>query len=334
MRARDRQAGLKDVSEGRRVVCLGEALVDLVCEQPVARLGEAPAFVPRLGGSLANIAIAAARFGARVEMLGGAGDDEWGRWLRDGVAAQGVGVERFVLMPGAGTSHAFVAVSDHGEPSFAFYGDDERPAAYAGPDLDPALAGDPGVLVVGSDTLLGAAEREVTMRAVELARERDWLVVCDPNLRPNRWASDDEMLETIRALVGGTTVVKCNVHEAEALTSLAGAEAAGRALLALGPRAVVVTRGGEGGLVVASDAAEPVPARDAVLVDATGAGDSVAGVIAAGLAAGAAPTPAALAPVLEVAMDAAARVVSVWGATAGLPPASEARERLARALRS
>lgn len=332
MGGRDRQAGLTGGSEGRRVVCLGEALVDLVCEEPVAGLGEAPAFVPRLGGSLANIAIAAARFGAPAEMLGGAGDDEWGRWLRDGVAAEGVGVERFVLMPGAGTSHAFVAVSDHGEPSFAFYGDEERPAAYAGPDLEPALGGDPGVLVVGSDTLLGAAEREVTMRAVELARARGWLVVCDPNLRPNRWSSDDEMLTTIRHLVAGATVVKCNVHEAEALTSLAGAEAAGSALLELGPEAVVVTRGRDGALVVAPRAVEPVAARAAALVDATGAGDSVAGVIAAGLAAGAAPTPEGLAPVLEVAMETAAGVVAVWGATAGLPPAHEARERLAHAV--
>ena len=88
-------------------------------------------------------------------MLGGAGDDEWGRWLRERIADEGVGVERFVLMPGAGTSHAFVSVDADREPSFAFYGDDDRPAAHAGDDLDPALSGDPGVLVVGSDTLLG-----------------------------------------------------------------------------------------------------------------------------------------------------------------------------------
>src|SRR5262245_31138629 len=135
----------------RRVVCLGEALVDFVCERPVAALGEADSFVPRPGGSLANIAVCAARFGASAEMLGGAGDDEWGRWLRDRLAAEEVGVERFVLMPGAGTSHAFVSVDAAREPSFAFYGDPERPAAHAGDDLEPGLEGDPGVLVLGSD---------------------------------------------------------------------------------------------------------------------------------------------------------------------------------------
>lgn len=309
------------------MVCLGEALVDLVCEQPVAGLGEAPSFVPRLGGSLANIAIAAARFGARVEMLGGAGDDEWGRWLRDGIAAQGVDVSRFVLMPGAGSSHAFVAVSADGEPSFAFYGDVERPAAHAGPDLEPALAGEPGVLVVGSDTLLGGAEREVTMRAVEMARDGGWHVLCDPNLRPNRWPSRRQMLDTIRTLVAGASVVKCNAHEARELSGERDVEAAGRALLALGPEAVVVTRGGRGGLVVSAGGVEAVTGRDAVVVDATGAGDSVAGVVAAGLAAGA--KPSALTRVIEVAMETAAGVVQVWGATEGLPASDVARAKLA-----
>ena len=198
------------MSATRRVVCLGEALVDFVCERPVAALGDADSFVPMPGGSLPNIAVCAARFGARAELLGGAGDDEWGRWLRDRIAAEGVGTGRFVLMPGAGTSHAFVTVNAEREPAFAFYGDADRPAAHAGDDVQPALEGEPGVLVLGSDTLLGEAERAVTMRAATLGRERDWQVLCDPNLRPRRWASQAEMLAAIRELVASSTVVKCN----------------------------------------------------------------------------------------------------------------------------
>ena len=286
--------------------------------------------MPRLGGSLANIAIAAARFGVRVEMLGGAGEDEWGRWLRDGIAAAGVGVERFVLMPAGGTSHAFVAVSGHGEPTFAFYGDAERPAAHARPDLDPALAGDPGVLVVGSDTLLGAAEREVTTAAVELARERGWEVVCDPNLRHNRWESEAEMLEAVGALVSGSTVVKCNESEALTLSAQADAAAAGRALSGLGPGTVVVTRGGDGAVIVSGRGVESVPGRAANVVDTTGAGDSVAGVLAAALAAGA--DPLRLAAVVDLAMETAAGIVGVWGATEGLPPPEQARARLSEVV--
>lgn len=308
------------------MVCLGEALVDFVCERPVASLGDADFFVPRQGGSIANIAVAAARFGADTELLGGAGDDEWGCWLRERLGAEGVGTERFVLLPGVGTSHAFVCVSADAEPSFAFYGDHERPAARAGESLDAALAGEPGVLVVGSDTLLGSAEREVTMRAAALARERGWRVLCDPNLRPNRWQSSDEMVRVISELVARSTVVKLNEAEALELSGCPDVEAAGRHLLARGPEAVVVTRGRDGAIVVSAGATAVLKGFEAAVVDTTGAGDCVAGVVAAGLARGVAAEQ--LAGVVRVAMRAAAGVVSVWGATAGLPPAAEARALL------
>ena len=300
--------------------------MDFVCERPVASLSDADFFVPRPGGSLLNIAICAARFGAPVEMLGGAGGDEWGHWLREHAAAEGIGTERFVLMPGAGTSHAFVSVAPDGEPSFAFYGDPERPAAHAGADLEPALAGEPGLLVLGSDTLLGEAERDVTMRAAALARERGWQVLCDPNVRPRRWVEEDEMLRVIRALVAEATVVKLNESEARALTGQSAAGPAGHELRRLGPEAVVVTRGEHGAIVVSAGGVESVKGSEAEVVDATGAGDCVAGVVAAGLALGVEPAP--LAHVVAVAMRAAAGVVGTWGATAGLPGAPMARRML------
>src|SRR3954464_10055061 len=104
------------------VLCLGEALVDLVCEHPVASLSEADAFVPHAGGALANVAVTAARFGARVALAGGAGSDPLGVWLRDGLAGEGVGLEWFTLGEGAPTPVAFVSVSAEGEPSFLIYG--------------------------------------------------------------------------------------------------------------------------------------------------------------------------------------------------------------------
>lgn len=294
-------------------------MVDFVCERPVGSLGQADAFVPRQGGSLANIAVAAARFGACVEMIGGAGGDEWGRWLRERIERHGVGVERFRLPAGVGTSHAFVWVDEDGEPSFAFYGDLERPGAHAAEDLTDALSGSDGVLVVGSDTLLGQIEREVTMRAVALARERGWHVLCDPNLRPDRWDSGDEMVRVITDLVKASTVVKLNDEEARELSGCFDPVAAGEWLRGLGPDAVVITRGADGALIVTAEGTEEVPGVTAELVDATGAGDCVAGVVAAGLVA-----DLGLITVVGAAMAAAAGVVSAWGATEGLPDAESA----------
>ena len=70
---------------------------------------------------------------------------------------------------------------------------------------------------------------------------------------------------------------------------------------------------------------------EAEVVDATGAGDSVAGRARGGAGAGCGARTG-LTPVVGVAMEAAAGVVGTWGATAGLPPASEAQARLATAV--
>ena len=65
------------------VLFIGETLVDLICERPVADWSEADAFVPHCGGAPTNAAIVAARCGAAVAIGGGVGDDQWGRWLAE-----------------------------------------------------------------------------------------------------------------------------------------------------------------------------------------------------------------------------------------------------------
>ena len=62
---------------------LGEALVDLICEQAGGGLGDAGAFTPHFGGAAANVAVSAARAGGRPALGGGAGQDPWGQWLLD-----------------------------------------------------------------------------------------------------------------------------------------------------------------------------------------------------------------------------------------------------------
>src|ERR1700744_1148072 len=102
-----------------RTLCLGEALVDLVGERRGAELTEVPAFSPHFGGVTANIAVVAARLGAKMALAGGAGDNGWGRWL----GRHGVGFSFFSLPPEAETLLAFVSVDERGEPTYTLRGD-------------------------------------------------------------------------------------------------------------------------------------------------------------------------------------------------------------------
>ena len=133
------------------------------------------------------MAVGATRFGASSALLGGAGDDPWGRWLRDRLVAEGVDVTGFALLDGVDTPHAFVAVGPDGEPEFTFFGDGEACVASAAGRVQGALEKTAGVFVFGSDSLVGAVGRQATAEARRLALERGWSVLYDPNLRPGRW---------------------------------------------------------------------------------------------------------------------------------------------------
>src|SRR5664279_2500456 len=106
-----------------RTLCLGDALVDLVGERSGAPLTEIDRFSPHFGGAAANVALVAARAGAQVSLAGGAGDDDWGRWLRDRLTAARVDVSHFTLVAGVQTPLAFVTVDGDGEPSYHLHGE-------------------------------------------------------------------------------------------------------------------------------------------------------------------------------------------------------------------
>ena len=137
------------------------------------------------------------------------------------------------------------------------------------------------------------------------------------------------MVETISSLVAGADVVKLNEAEACALSGMISAEAGGEWLLSLGPRAVVVTRGAHGAFVQTPRSVTPIDGVPAQVVDSTGAGDSVCGVIAAGMA-----RWLPLNEVVTAAMKVAAGVVGVWGATEGLPSAAGSPGSPGRAARA
>src|SRR4051812_15965923 len=143
------------------ILCLGEAIVDLICEREVDSLSGAHDFRPHFGGALANVAVAARRAGADVGMAGGVGADEWGEWLRSRFEAEGVDLSFLGSVPGVHTPVAFAWFDRDREPSFLVYG--EGIAATMGwldgrlPDLIAAGS----ALLYGSNTLVGEPEREL-----------------------------------------------------------------------------------------------------------------------------------------------------------------------------
>jgi fructokinase len=305
-----------------RVICLGEAVVDFVGEPRGAGLSNARRFVPSFGGSQANVAVGAARLGAQAALAGCAGSDPWGAWLRERLATEGVDASLYGLRDHVETTIAFVALDDRGEPEFSIWGgaSDGMLTGVEVRLVEIVEQERPGVIAFGSDTLIAPRDRETVEELKRAGLDRGWRVLYDPNLRLGRWAERELMLRVASDALAGVTVVKANREEAALLTGEADPAAAAAALVSRGARQAVVTLAAEGALLAGGGSVERFPAEDVEVVDATGAGDAVAAVIAAKLA----TAPAVNGDAVRRAMRIAGSVVRARGALTGFPTSAGA----------
>ena len=294
------------------ILCLGEAIVDLVCERAVEDLAQADAFRPHFGGAVANVALTAASLGAAVTLAGGAGDDPWGHWLREHLAAAGVRLDHFRLVPGCGTPLALVTVQPDGEPRFQIYGDGIAATVRAVGEELPAAVAAARALFFSSNTLAGRPERDLTLAARDRALELGRPVLFDPNLRLHRWPSLGEAVAEANRCVPGALLVRCNRTEAELMTGETDPVRAAEALVGDGARIVVVTLGADGALL-RGEASARTPGCPARVVSTVGAGDVFTGVLLAHLAQSGFD-PAAAAAGLPHAVRESARATERWGA--------------------
>ncbi|MDQ2895477.1 MAG: PfkB family carbohydrate kinase [Actinomycetota bacterium] len=295
-----------------QTLCLGDALVDLVGERPGTRLTEIDRFSPHFGGAAANVALVAARAGAQVSLAGGAGDDEWGRWLRDRLTAACVDVTDFALVPGVQTPLAFVVVDDDGEPRYELHGEQPELIVRAVGDRVERAVGDAAALFISTNTLVGAAERALTMRARELILARERPFVFDANLRLHRWSSRADAAASANACVPGALLVRANREEADLMTGEPDPERAALALVKAGAQLVVVTLG-PAGAILRGTLRATVPGVPCRPLNTAGAGDTLTGTLLARLALSGF-YPSSVAAGLPDAIEAAARACERWGA--------------------
>lgn len=297
-----------------RTLCVGDALVDLISPKPVVLLSEVDGLVPHMGGVSANIAITAARTGARVAFAGGAGDDGWGTWLRERLAAEHVDLEWFRLVEGQRTGVAFVTVDGGGDPAYDLIGDAMAATVSAlAPRLLEAVDGT-DALCFGSNMLAREPEAKLAMAARERALELGHPVVFDPNVRLARWDHNAGRAGVASAAcVPGAFLVKCNEEEARLMTGEPEAEAAAVSLLSAGAQHVIVTLGERGAILRGGGLRRDAAAQPAAPLSTVGAGDVFLGVVLGHLSL----TdfyPTALASSLSDAVAAAARACQHWGA--------------------
>jgi ribokinase len=266
------------VREGPGVAVVGSLHFDIMVRAPyLPRTGETligEAWWWKQGGKGGNQAVAAARHGARVEMIGCLGRDEFGARLRERLAAAGVGLEG-VRMVERGSGMSVAIQQDTGDYAAIVVSGANREI-------------DEGHIAASADAIRGSRvvllQHEIgpaaNVAAAQLARSAGVTVIL--NAAPAR---------PLEGLAGLVDVLVVNTVEAEMLgagpvADLASAVAAARALLGFAPT-VLVTAGMAGVAAAAGDETLSVAAHQVPSAETHGAGDVFVGALAARLSDGA-----------------------------------------------
>lgn len=286
------------------LVCLGEPLVEFNEVEPGS-------FRRGFGGDVSNVAIRAARAGARSAMLCALGEDRFGDDLVALWQSEGVGTAYLDREPSAATGIYFVT-HDVGGHSFHYYRAGSAMArAERLSGLEAALASCRILHLSGISLAISARAREIAHEAVGLARAAGALISLDTNYRPALWPVEAATRE-IEGLLASVDILLPSLEDAELLTGLTDPFEIVTQYQSRGPGIVALTRGAAGVIVCDRDAglaATAIPAETITPVDATGAGDAFDGAFLAGLLAGQDTLSAA-----RTANAAAARATQGFGA--------------------
>jgi ribokinase len=262
------------------------------------------------GGKGANQAVAVARLGGRVAMIGAVGNDDRGRQLVEQIRAEGVNVDHVRRIDNVQTGAAVIHVDAHAEKQIlAIMGANRSLTAS---DVERACAQLQRTKVV---LLQLEVQLECVKAAFKWARVVGARTVLDP-------APAVRLPNDLLSLVD---VIKPNSGEAAVLTGINvtgrdSARKAARKLLASGVGAIAIQAGEEGNLLVSKDDEHWLPRIKVKAVDATGAGDAFAGTLALYLARGRSLIEAA-----TLANAAAALKTTKLGAQTGLPREEDVR---------
>ena len=267
-------------SKGKPVVVVGSLNMDLVMRTPRVPVGgetlHGHEFSTLPGGKGANQAVACARLGAKVSMIGQVGNDGFGTTLRDGLAADGIDVSGVLQTTAVGTGVAMILVEDIGQNRIVL-------AAGANGALTPddieaqaALIGGAAMLVLQLEVPMPVVER-----AIAIAHNAGVPVLLNPGpakpLAEPLWSQIDILIpnESEAELLSGIAV-----------TDAASAYTAARVFRQRGVKCVLITLGANGVAVIDDAGERHLPAHVVKAVDTTAAGDTFIGGLTAGLVEG------------------------------------------------
>jgi 5-dehydro-2-deoxygluconokinase len=299
------------------VLAFGRLGVDIYPLQSGVGLADVQTFGKYLGGSAANVTVAAARHGHRTALVSGVGDDPFGRYLLDELERLGVDNRYVRVDPQLKTPVTFCEIFPPDDFPLYFYRDPKAPDLnIEAAELDLDAVRSARILWFTATGLSAEPSRAAHLEALE-ARTAGHTVF-DLDYRPMFWNDPAEAGVQVAQALQHATVAVGNREECEVAVGETEPERAADALLERGVKLAIVKQGPKGVLAKTADESVVVPPYWVDVVNGLGAGDAFGGALCHGLLEG-----LDLEHILRFANIAGALVASRLECSTAMPTAAE-----------
>lgn len=261
----------------KRMISIGEALIDMVPHQIGCELKEVKDFKGIVGGAPANVAGAYIKLGGPAAMITQLGNDAFGDRIVDEFIGHGIDVAHVLRTDEANTCLAFVSLMADGNRDFSFYRKPSADMLMSADVVEKEWFEDAFALHFCSLCLGNFPMKEAHRKAIEYAIECGDMISFDPNIRMPLWKDPADLKKAILEFIPYAHVLKISDEELEFITGCTKVEDAKDILFQGNVKLVIFTKGKDGAEAHTLKAFAEAPSRVVKAIDTTGAGDGFCG---------------------------------------------------------
>lgn len=262
-----------------KVLCIGEALIDMICTDKGKSLSDGNNFLKKAGGAPTNVAAAIAALGGSVDLAAKVGSDPFGKHLIEVMESFGVSTQWVIQDVHHFTTFAFVSLLESGERDFYFNRGADGELSTR--ETEAIHLNDYAVLHFGSATaFLPGPLQETYKNLLVEAKRKNIFISFDPNYRHLLFRNNTEsFIEQSWEFLQSAHFFKISDEEALLLTGKATVDEAAQDLLERTSAFFAITIGKDGTMFGINNTIEIIPSIPVKPVDTTGAGDAFVGAV-------------------------------------------------------
>ncbi len=262
-----------------KILCIGEALIDMICTDKGKSLSSGEKFLKKPGGAPTNVAAAIAALGGKVELAAKVGNDPFGKQLIEMMQTFGVSTKWMLKDDKFFTTFAFVSLMEDGERDFIFNRGADGQLSRA--EIETIDLDEFSIVHFGSATgFLPGPLQAAYQGLLQRALQKDLFISFDPNYRHLLFKNNIQtFIDQSWNFLESCNFFKVSDEEAMLLTGAATLHDAIKILNEKTNAIFAITVGKEGTMFSINDETIIIPSIHINAVDTTGAGDAFVGAV-------------------------------------------------------